>query len=54
MKVLMIEDNTDDIAGIIDYCAEQGWEQENKSFEKGFIIIFQKRWNPIKSFEQIL
>lgn len=44
MKVLMIEDNTDDIAGIIDYCAEQGWEQENKSFEKGLAYI--EEYNP--------
>ena len=44
MKVLMIEDNTDDIAGIIDYCAEQGWEQENKPFEKGLAYI--EEYNP--------
>lgn len=39
MKVLMIEDNVDDIAGIIDFCAEQGWEQENKSFDEGLEYI---------------
>ena len=44
MKVLMIEDNTDDIAGIIDYCMEQGWEQENKSFEEGLAYI--EEYNP--------
>mgnify|MGYP004533363029 CR=1 FL=1 len=44
MKVLMIEDNTDDIAGIIDYCIENGWEQENKSFEEGLDYI--EKYNP--------
>lgn len=39
MKVLMIEDNPADIAGIIDYCKEQGWEQQNKSFDEGFSYI---------------
>lgn len=28
MRVLMIEDNQDDITGIIDHCEEKGWEHE--------------------------
>ena len=39
MKVLMIEDNADDIVGIIDYCSEQGWEQEVKNFDECFQYI---------------
>lgn len=39
MKVLMIEDNVEDIEGIIDYCKEQRWEQETKSFDEGLRYI---------------
>ncbi len=39
MKVLMIEDNSADVAGIIDYCSEQGWEQEVKKFDEGLKYI---------------
>ena len=39
MKVLMIEDNVEDIEGIIDYCKELRWEQETKSFDEGLRYI---------------
>ena len=39
MKVLMIEDNNADVAGIVDYCSEQGWEQETKRFDEGLKYI---------------
>lgn len=39
MKVLMIEDNHADIAGIIDYCDEKNWECDVKSFDDGLSFI---------------
>ena len=39
MKVLMIEDNNADVVGIIDYCSEQGWEQETRRFDEGLKYI---------------
>lgn len=39
MKVLMIEDNPADIAGIIDYCKDQGWEYQNNSFDENLHYI---------------
>lgn len=44
MKILMIEDQRDNIEGIIDFCSDEEYEHEVKNFGEGVSYIDQ--YNP--------